>query len=94
MLTGDNRTTADAVACAAGEIEDVRAYLKPKIRSELSTAKVGPSDTHTAVSARMPFANAASSCASCGSRLSAASAAASFKALTIARTCCGSMPSE
>ena len=35
MLTGDNRTTADAVASAVGGIEDVRADLKPEDKARI-----------------------------------------------------------
>jgi Cu+-exporting ATPase len=35
MLTGDNRTTADAVAAAVGGIDDVRADLKPEDKARI-----------------------------------------------------------
>ncbi|AYJ84752.1 cadmium-translocating P-type ATPase (plasmid) [Sphingomonas paeninsulae] len=35
MLTGDNRTTADAVASAVGGIDDVRADLKPEDKARI-----------------------------------------------------------
>jgi len=35
MLTGDNRTTADAVAAAVGGIDDVRAGLKPEDKARI-----------------------------------------------------------